>query len=300
MAFRHNHTSPLRYPGGKGILTNLMKLVITQNKLFDGEYVEVFAGGAAIAWALLFENYVQTVYINDISWPLFAFWNSVLNDTEALCRTIQDTPVTIETWHTQREIQRKPLDYSLLELGFCTFFLNRTNRSGILTGGVIGGKRQDGPWKLDARFNKKDLIERIEKIARYKDRIQLSRLDAAEFIGNTLVTLSPNALIYIDPPYYHTGQNLYQNDYDNNDHERLAQLVVKISQPWIVSYDACDEIEQLYGSFNPIKYNISYSAREKYAGNEIIFFGNLEIAPAVPNPATIKLSRSAQPMLISL
>lgn len=299
MAFRHSYTSPLRYPGGKGILTNFMKLVVSKNDLFDGVYAEVFAGGAAIAWAMLFEEIAKKVYVNDISQSVYAFWHSVLYSTEELCRLIQDTPVTMEIWHKQRQIQQRASEHSLIDLGFSTFFLNRTNRSGILTGGVIGGKMQSGEWKLDARYNKKDLIERIKKIARYRQRIVLSRLDAEEFIANIVPTLPSDTLVYLDPPYYHTGQNLYQNNYKSPDHARLADSILKIRQPWVVSYDACSEIENLYEGHSPIKYSISYSAREKYAGKEIIFFGNLSTIPLVANPAAVKPTKSARPLLTS-
>lgn len=278
---RHGFTSPIRYPGGKAALSNFIKLVLFKNNLLDGHYVEVYAGGAGIAWPLLFEEYVKYVFINDISKPVYAFWQSVLQNTEELCRLINDTPVTIQEWHRQRSMQLRPDDCSSLELGFSTFFLNRTNRSGILQAGVIGGKGQSGKWKIDARFNKKDLIQRTQRIAYYASRVRLYNLDAFDFINTTLSTLSKKALVYLDPPYYMKGQELYENHYSHDDHVKLASLIpIQIKQPWIVSYDYCPQVTALYGQYRSIQYNLSYSAQERYLGSEIMFFSHSIVIPA--------------------
>ncbi len=270
---RHSYWSPLRYPGGKAALANFVKLLLQRNALADGHYVEVFAGGAGIAWSLLFEEYVHHVSINDISRPLYAFWRSVLLETEGLCRLIRDTPVTMQEWHVQKAKQSDPSNHSLLELGFSTFFLNRTNRSGILQGGVIGGKAQSGVWKLDARFNKQDLISRIHRIARYAGRVSLHNLDAACFIAQVLPALPPKAFVYLDPPYYVKGKELYENHYSHDDHVQLASLISDaIQQPWIVTYDATPETTALYSRFRSIRYDVSYSAQNVYSASEIMFF----------------------------
>lgn len=285
----HNFSSPLRYPGGKGMLANFAKLIISSNNLFDGHYVEIYAGGASIALSLLFEEYVQHVHINDFSKPVYAFWKSVLVHTDDLCKLINDTDVTIEEWFRQKEIQRTPTNHSEIEVGFSTFFLNRTNRSGILTGGVIGGKAQKGEWKIDARFNKSDLLARIKRIARYASRINVYNDDAADFIKKRLPKLSKKALVYLDPPYYIKGEGLYENHYGHEDHVLISKLVTtRIKQPWIVSYDNTPQITALYKGHKRIKYGLSYSAQERYSGSEIMFFSPSLIVPPVRNPALVK------------
>src|SRR5258707_7185610 len=114
-AQNHNYTSPLRYPGGKGMLANFLKLIIAQNALLDGQYVEIYAGGASIAWSLLFEEYVEKVHINDVSKPLFAFWKAVLEDTDELCKLITDTAVNVDEWKTQKAIQADPNGHSSVQ-----------------------------------------------------------------------------------------------------------------------------------------------------------------------------------------
>jgi DNA adenine methylase len=152
------HFTPLRYPGGKAKLAEYIKEIIRANKLYDGEYVEPYAGGAGIALELLFQEYVTKIHINDLSAPVYSFWKAALNDTDELCRLIKNTRLSMASWDRQKRIFSNPRSHSYVDLGFATFFLNRTNRSGILNGGVIGGRDQTGPWKIDARYNADELI----------------------------------------------------------------------------------------------------------------------------------------------
>lgn len=268
------HFTPLRYPGGKGKLATFVKQLISANDLEDGVYVEPYAGGAAIAMELLFHEYVSGVHINDLSRPVYAFWKSVLDHTERLVRLVRDTSLTVRTWNKQKLILAHQDDHDDLALGFATFFLNRTNRSGILNGGIIGGKDQTGPWKIDARFNTQELIFRIESIARLRRRINLSREDARAFLATRLRTWPAKTLIYLDPPYYMKGKDLYLDYYTSKDHERIAKFVTERirRQKWMVSYDNVQPIRKLYRCFDRIAYRVGYSAREAREGAEIMFF----------------------------
>ena len=203
--------SPLRYPGGKSKLSAYVLETIKLNHLLGGTYVEPFAGGAAIAWYLLLEGHVNKIYINDLNPSIHAFWHCVLNDADKLCKLIKDTAVTIEEWHIQKEIQFSD-NTTLLQRGFSTFFLNRTNRSGIIKGGVIGGLDQVGNYKVDCRYNKERLIGQIKAIASRKDQINLNNLDAAEFLDDVLPSIDDKCLINIDPPYYVKGRGLYRSE----------------------------------------------------------------------------------------
>lgn len=280
--------TPLRYPGGKGKLTPYLKLVFEHNDLIDGNYVEPYAGGAGGALNLLVDGYASLIHLNDLNSSVYAFWYSVINHSEGLCKKIVDVPVTMDEWYKQKAILNDPLNHSLIDIGFSTFFLNRTNRSGILLGGVIGGKNQDGNWKLNARFNKSSLVNRIEKIALQRDNIRLYNLDAATLIKTVLPTLPQKTLVYLDPPYYVKGQGLYQNHYKHDDHVAIADLVQKeIKQHWIVSYDHTTEIDEMYKSRAKITYGINYSAQNRYKGAEVMFFSRNLIIPDVKNPAKL-------------
>lgn len=277
--------SPLRYPGGKGKLARFMKAVVRANGLSDGRYVEPYAGGAAVAWELLITGVVRRVSINDVSLPVFAFWHSVLNATEELCRLIQDCSLNIEEWDKQRQIFRRQNEDNYLSLGFAFFYLNRTNRSGIPNGGIIGGRRQVGRWKIDARFNRFDLIGRIQKIANLRARIELTNLDAMEFIERNFVCFGKRTLLYIDPPYYEKGRYLYYDAYRPNDHAAVAGVVTDLkSLHWVVSYDDVRPIHDLYSREHWIRYSLNYSARKVSRGREVMFFSPDLVVPKMPAP----------------
>jgi len=263
--------TPLRYPGGKGRLSQCVADVMETNGLTGGHYVEPYAGGSAVALSLLMLEYASYVHINDLNRSVHAFWWAVLNDTDRLCARIRSERVSMAHWHRQRAVQRD-LDADTLDLAYSTFFLNRTNRSGIIMGGVIGGKGQDGPWKLNARFNKADLIHRIERIAALRHSIFLHRLDASELIAKVLPTLPKRSLVYLDPPYYVKGKGLYENHYGHEDHAAIAKQVAKIKQHWIVSYDNVPAIREMYRAYRHRTFGLRYSAQDRYQGSEVMFF----------------------------
>lgn len=271
--------SPLRYPGGKLKVVDYIKRLFEVNDLCGGTYIEPYAGGASVALSLLFCKYASRIKINDIDRSIYAFWYSVLNDTDAFCRLITDTPVDIETWNRQREVQKRKMDEDLLSLGFSTFFLNRTNRSGILNGGVIGGKEQTGKYLIDARYNKKDLIERIEHIAGYADLIDLTSMDAVGLIKRYKRTPAAKTFVYLDPPYYIKGRDLYLNYYNNEDHRAIAEAIKKYKGKWIISYDAVPFISELYQDFRQKEYHLSYSAGTPSKGKEIMVYSEGLVVP---------------------
>jgi DNA adenine methylase len=283
--------SPLRYPGGKGKVSKFFHQVFKDNDLCDGIYVEPYAGGASVALSLLFHEYARKIIINDKDRSLYAFWNCVLNDTDNLCRLIRDTEVNVANWEVQKNIQRNKKDVSLLELGFSTFFLNRCNRSGIILAGIIGGRNQQGNWKIDARFNKDNLINRINRIANYSTRIELYNEDAVSLCSRLSHELPDKALFYLDPPYYVKGKELYMNHYNLNDHIEIATQVNEIErQKWVVSYDNVEAIRNLYIGYRQVYYHLNYSAGNRGLGNEVIIFSD---NTNMPNEDILKKSYSA-------
>lgn len=277
--------SPLRYPGGKGKIANYIKLLLEQNLLLDGNYVEPYAGGASVAIDLLANEYVSDIHINDIDDSVYSFWHSVLNDTDLLCEKIVNAELTIDEWKKQRDIHRNTRKHSMLDVGFSAFYLNRTNRSGILTGGVIGGVEQTGEWKIGARFTKDNLIKRIQKIADYKDRINLYNEDAVHLIKRLSKCLPKRTLYYLDPPYYDKGKDLYVNHYKHEDHVEIANIISKIhDRCWLISYDNVEPIKCLYEQYRQHQYSLNYSAAKSKKGSEVLVFSDLLVVPEVKNP----------------
>jgi DNA adenine methylase len=283
---RIRHFSPLRYPGGKGRLSPFVQRVFEDNKLQDGHYVEPYAGGAAIAISLLMLEYASHIHINDISKPLYLFWKAVLEDTDALCKQIRDRRVTVGEWKRQRSILINFHEHSRSSVAFSMFFLNRTNRSGIIhSGGMIGGHKQAGEWKLDARYNKAELIRRIEAIASYSNRIHISNKDAEAFLKNTTPKLPSKTLIFLDPPYFKQGHSLYENHYQDHDHIRLAGVFKKnLRRNWIISYDNHPQIRKAYSGCRKFIYSLPYSAARRYDGSEVMFFSPKLTIPRVKSP----------------
>ena len=267
--------SPLRYPGGKAKVANFFQKIIVENNLLDGVYIEPYVGGASGALSLLFNEYVSRIIINDKDRSIYAFWYSVLFDTENLCRLIHDTPITMNSWYQQKDIQKNKETVELLDLGFSTFFMNRTNRSGILNAGVIGGNSQTGNYKIDARFKKDDLIRRIYRIAEYSGRISLYNEDAVLLTQQLIETLPEKSIFYFDPPYYVKGKGLYLNYYNDEDHRNIANMISQIiNSKWIVTYDSVSFIMELYNNFRQQKFELNYSASNSGKGQEVMIFSN--------------------------
>lgn len=264
-------STPLRYPGGKAKFAPFVKDLIEANNL-SGDYLEPFAGGAGVALDLLFNGYCRNIHINDYDLAVYSFWKSVTDETEKFLKILHDTPVTIDEWYKQKTVLANPAIHSEIEYGFAAFFLNRTNRSGILKAGVIGGKNQNGHYKLDARFHKENLSKRIEKIGDFKDRIKVYNLDALELLGNVDSMLPENSLIYLDPPYYVKGQGLYRNFYVHEDHIQIRKALDKVQTQWIVSYDNCTEIKEIYEGYYQEDYELNYSAYYKTKGSEVMIY----------------------------
>ena len=270
--------TPLRYPGGKGRLAAWLTELIKHNGLEEGTYIEPYAGGAGAAMSLLLKGHVRNIVINDADPVIYAFWWSILNDTKSFISKIYNTEVSMENWHRQREIVKKADTKHLTELGFATFFLNRTNRSGIIKGGVIGGQAQKGKYKIDARYNKEKLAQRINKIAIFKDYIDLYNMDAMDLILCDEIEKNENTLVYFDPPYYKKGAQLYANHYKPEDHKKIAEIVKNIKTPWLVTYDNCEEIKELYKDEKRAEFSLHYSTHmNRPEGQELLFYKNLHI-----------------------
>jgi len=266
--------SPLRYPWWKNKLAKFLAQICIDNKI-SWHYVEPYAGGAGVALFLLIEWYVNKISINDVDRSIYAFRYCVLNETDRFIRKIKNTEISLENWKKQKAIQKRKEKVSLFQLGFSTFFLNRTNVSGIIKAWPIWGMSQWSNYKIDCRFNKKELIKKIELIAKHKDKIMLYQKDALELIDYILSDeeTTKKTIFYFDPPYYLKWESLYLNAYNNNDHEKVSERIKKIKNArWIVSYDNTPEIKALYKWTKTIEYSFIHNAYRAREWKEILFF----------------------------
>jgi DNA adenine methylase len=266
------HYSPLRYPGGKACLSDFIGKLIDNNNIENCIYIEPFAGGAGAALNLLFNGYADSIIINDYDIAIYSFWYSVLNDTQKFIDKIAKIPVSIKEWKHQKEIYHSKSSM-IFEKGFSAFYLNRTNISGILSAGVIGGIRQEGKWKIDARFNKKNLIIRINKIGLYRNRIKIYNLDGISLLKD--IKYKKNIFIYLDPPYVNKASTLYFNHYTIEDHKALSNYLNSHNRlKWLLSYDNVCIIKNLYSKRKIIELSLNYKADKLKEGKELLIFSD--------------------------
>lgn len=262
--------SPLRYPGGKALMTNFLVDLFRENGLQNIIYAEPYAGGAGAAINLLLGNHVNEVLINDANIGIYSFWHFLLTESERFIQTIQDIPVTLAEWRRQKDIAQNANEPSF-ELGVATFFLSRTNRSGVIMGGPIGGssmeKQQQAEYKLDCRFNKANLIKRLNSIVQQSEHIIVYNMDALEFLR----MLPVNTFVYLDPPYYVKGKSLYMNHYKEDDHQELADyLLHEAAFSWLLSYDDTPQIREKYQSLELYRFSLNYTVYKKRTGYELL------------------------------
>ena len=272
--------SPLRYPGGKGKLAPFMGLMINKMNIKNGTYIEPFAGGAGVALMLLMEGYVDDIVINDYDKAIYSVWRAIISEPENLVDRILDTPINIDEWKKQKEIYVEQNKKYSLDLAFATFFLNRTNRSGILKGGPIGGFEQTGNYGIDARYNAEKLVERIRAVAKYKKHIKVYNKEIVSFIESVLPNYGQNSMTYFDPPYFNKGPELYKNFFDKEDHAKIAQLILNgVPGNWIITYDDTPEIIELYKQQCIRRYDLNYSAANTGKSSEVIVFNDNKFCP---------------------
>lgn len=263
--------SPLRYPGGKSKIYDKVKTVIQSNALDSRTYIEPFAGGFGIGISLLYNNVVKTAVLNDFDPHIYHFWFAVLNHSDELIEKIENTPITMEEREKQRAIYQDGSS-DMLNDGFATLFLNRVNFSGVINGGPIGGLSQNGTYKLDCRFNKKEIIKKIETITLLRNRITLYNCDASELIINELCDTKNIAFFNIDPPYVVKGSRLYTNYFKEADHRNLAAVIAEQLRdtPWIITYDDSELIRDIYKQYFITEYDIQHNAGGTVHGKELV------------------------------
>lgn len=273
------YLSPLRYPGGKRELAPYLARVARAQIPRVREYAEPFAGGAGAALHLLADELVQVIHINDLNPGIASMWEAVVEQPAEFARRIRQQDANLTAWHAARAIYLDPARQDRFELGFATFLLNRWNRSGIITARPIGGLTQNGHWKIDARFNRDDLAQRVEFIGEYGPRIHVTQLDARDFIAR-LEREHPAALTYIDPPYLSQGEDLYYDSLASDDHATLAKQLRESPLRWLLTYDVDIRItRELYPKFRCAEFQIAHTAQKQHVGSEYAIFGRKTAVP---------------------
>lgn len=266
--------SPLRYPGGKSKISNFIIKKIQEVDTQINRYVEPYAGGAGAALRLLFEDYVDEILINDADPRMYCFWHSIINHNEQFWQRISDIEISVSEWRKQRAVYEKRDLRSKFDLGFATFYLNRSSRSGIIhNAGPIGGFDQKGNYKIDARFNRDTLMRRVQRIGAYSDHIDISCIDGLDLLKklNRSRSSAKNTFVYLDPPYYKKGASLYLNCFTHDQHKALSQyLARRLNFNWILTYDNVSEIRDLYSDFPQLPFSLHYTTSKYRIGQELL------------------------------
>ncbi|EPN1638839.1 DNA adenine methylase [Cronobacter sakazakii] len=270
-------SSPFRYPGGKDKLASFLAIFLTHNKLNQAKFIEPFCGGAGASLSLLLGGYVREIHINDKNFALYCFWEQLLNNTDNLLDLVYSTKPDINEWYKQREIYTNSINnsntYSKLEYGYSAFFLNRTNRSGVLGAGPIGGQDQTGKYKIDCRYTVSTLIKKLERIAAHKESIFVYNEDCIEFLDRFQSdTDYEDCFIYLDPPYVKEGRNIYSKNFcfDKEQHETLKDYIVSHNKRWLISYDDHPLIHELYSKHGTRAVEFSYVMNQAKVGKELM------------------------------
>lgn len=261
--------TPIRYPGGKTKLYPLLESIIRRNGLQGCAYSEPFAGGAGAAVKLLLKGDVGRILINDYDRAVYCIWKAVLEHPDETCAFVDAAELTVDEWRAHRDVYRRRDQADELELGLSSLYLNRTNRSGILDGGLIGGLGQTGPYKMDARFGRDGLKEKVRRLSDRAADIEVFNMDAEGFVSEVLGARD-GAFAYFDPPYVQKGPGLYRSSFDEAKHRSFAETVLSCRFPWVATYDDDELVCSLYGNRVKRMLDIGYSAYRASSGRELL------------------------------
>lgn len=273
--------NPLRYPGAKSKLADYIIRLLQQERLTGCTFYEPFAGSCALSIRLLEEGVIKKAVINEKDPLIYSFWESVFCYTDELIQLIQDTQIDLQTWYKIAEYRQSKnlFGKTIVEKGFAGLFLNRTNFSGILNANPLGGKSQTSQYTIDCRFKKEAIIQSIRAISAFSNKIEVHADDAIKFMRRELKGKHRNKFfVYLDPPYYKAGPELYRYHYTKADHIALSNFIKTKTFAWLMSYDNVPEIRELYENSTFINLHLDYSVRTSRKGSELLI-SNLEIPP---------------------
>jgi len=271
-----NAASPFRYPGGKGFLTSYLDDQIRQR--FGHKkpsYAEPFCGGAGSALNLLVDGSVSHLHLNDADYRIFSAWKAMLDETDRFLENLRVVKPDLTTWEESlQKLHEKPTSQYSFDVGFATFFINRTSRSGVVLGsGPIGGYNQEGNWKIDARFNKAGLSERIRRIGNLSDSISLSCLDGLEFCRQLeKEKCLDTTFLFVDPPYVHAGGRLYHDGMNLAKHDALAEwLLSGIAPHCLLTYDDHRVVRENFTTMQEHRIQVRYSLGKRRLEKELMY-----------------------------
>jgi len=256
--------SPLRYPGSKRKLFNYLERISGHNNLSPQMLVEPFVGGGSVFLNFLSRHEKSKAIIADKDELVYSFWKILFAEPSYLINFIRKVRVNLKTFDRYRYISSHPKEFNRKKLAEACLFLNRTSFSGILnnSAGPLGGREQKSIYKIDCRFGRENLIKKIKSISAFKNRVVVLPYNWEEtlkYVAEKDKYKDARLLYYFDPPFYKKADQLYRYHFDEASHKNLRDKLMKLKQPWILSYDRAQEIRNLYSAFTRINVSMPYS-----------------------------------------
>lgn len=241
----------IRYPGGKSKLRK--QIIIRIAKMFDGEeYVEPFFGGGSVGLNVLKDINVKKIWINDLDLGVASLWTSVIRFPEMLKKVVTEFEPSVELFDKFKDLlQTRPhlkIPEEVVNWGLMKLAIHQISYSGlgVKSGGPLGGRDQKSKYKIDCRWSPSYICKRIDEYHKMFSEVEVryNCCSSRDFLA--VIDGWKDFIFYLDPPYFVKGRDLYQYGFSNNDHFVLADLLKSTTCKWILSYDDCEEIRELY------------------------------------------------------
>jgi len=248
-----------RYPGGKSRLLKPIKETLYPLLDKAGVYVEPFVGGGSVLIQVAKDFPHAKLVVNDKDERIFCFWSLFQHGNEdqikSFYKLVKQKP-TVKLFKQLREdgVENR---FDPVEQAYHAIFFNRCTFSGIATSGPIGGYEQKGKYKVDCRYNPDRIISDFEKLRDlFMGRVYVSNLKAVDLME--IYDIHKEKAMYLDPPYYVKGSGLYPVHMKPDEHVELSRYL-KTKDNWLLSYDICDEIDEMYEWADKIPLDARYS-----------------------------------------
>jgi len=250
-------SSFFRYPGGKSKLKD--RIVCKLNEISSDdtlEYREPFFGGGSIGLSF-FEKRpnLDKIWINDFDLGISSLWTTLFNRPDLLKLCVQKfQPSVLMFDKYKEELTATPLpkltsEEEIANFGFAKLAIHQISYSGLGTksGGPLGGRDQKSKYKIDCRWSPDYICKKIDALHQRFSKLSVrndicTNLDFSDIINDT----SHDAIIYLDPPYFEKGNDLYQHGFTEKNHTQLADCLKNTKHRWLLSYDDCPEIRKYY------------------------------------------------------
>lgn len=277
-----SHISPLRYPGGKSRIWEHLAAQYTQAPLgeLDAEiWFEPFAGGLGAGLKMLQESIIGELWFCEANRGLGALWGELVANPTALIDTVSSLPerMSLDVYQEALAVLAAPDSYPQLQVAVAALVVNRCSRSGMVTPttGPIGGKQQDGKYRVGDRWNLPRTISTLEKLApltRYMRFVGPDGISALAGLPNS--GFAEEVFVFADPPYVGAGQRLYQHGLDESGHRALADALHDLDEThWVLAYDEAPLVRELYEGLHIQEYTLHHTANRSKSGAELLIYG---------------------------